>query len=500
MRNKFFAALAAVALLFAPSCDKGNNGGENTEPEVQITLVVRPQQVTIPADGGFEDILISVSTGAEWDFVNGSSWIEVELTEGGMTISAEANTSSELRKGEILIFATAGKSRVEKSLVVEQAASGGTTSDGELSFECPVFEQLMLDAFDTNADGALSVQEAAVVTELVLTLDEESTNEAITSLRGIKNFVNLTSLDCDGNLLTELDLSGMAKLEYVDCCYNKIKELNVSGCSSLKWLYCYMNDIESLYLEGCSQMMFLQAYKNKLTKLDVSNMAELVYFDVRLNSLREVKFDNCPKMQIAAIGNNNLISLSLTGLPNLETLGCYENSIASLDVSQLPKLNLLECYTNNLQSLNLSANTQLTALTCQNNLITELNIDACTALKKLDCSNNRLSGSMNFSKYPALYYLHCGGNNLQSIDVASCKQMTDLACENTSISTIDVTGLTLLESFVANNCLLKVVDCSNNIHLNKLYLQGNPLEQLILANGQTIADIKLDNHNVITYK
>ena len=499
--NTILAALTTVAVLLTAACTGGSDTTTEEPKPADISLLFSSPEVVMSAEGGVVDVKV-VTNAESWDFVAAISWAEVERTDNGLSIYATENKSNSSRNGDILVIATTGTTVKERTITVEQVASGGTTADGSLTFECPVFEELVLSSFDTDGDGAISATEAARVTDLDLTLDENSDTEqeAITSLKGIKNFVNLVNLDCPGNLITSLDLSGMEKLEYVDCCYNKIKSLNVTGCKSLKWLYCYVNDIESVLHEGCDNLMFFQAYKNKLTSIDMSGKPELIYFDVMLNSLHEAKFDNCPKLKVVALGNNNLISISLEGLPELYTLGCYQNNIASLDLSKLPNLEMLECYTNNLASLDLSANTLLSALTCQNNLITELKIDNCTALRKLECNNNRLTGTLDLNKHKSLTILSCGGNNLTAINVNECTALTNIDCANTMITALDTTSLSLLESLIANNCLIATMDCSNNRKLKTLYLQGNPLTSLVLATGQTIEDMKIDNYDVISYK
>ena len=500
--KNILAALATVAVLLTTSCQGGEpvNTPEDEKP-ANISLLFNTPEVVMPAEGGVVNVMV-VTNAESWDFVNALSWAEVERTRAGISISATETTRDSNRKGDILIIATTGKTVKERTISVEQVAAGGTTAGGNLTFECPVFEELVLTSFDTNGDGVLSAEEAAVVTNLVLTLDEtsEEEQEPITSLKGIKNFVNLKNLDCDGNLLTSLDLSGMEKLEYVDCSYNKITKIDVTGCKNLMWLYFNMNNVTTVLLEGCNNLMFFQGWKNNLTSVDLSNKPELVYLDLMMNSLRDIKFENCPKLKVAALGSNNLISLNLKGLPSLYTLGCYDNNIASLDLSELPNLDMLECYTNTIASLDLSANSKLATLTCQNNLISELNLGDNNSLTKIECNNNRLSGAADFSKYTALKTLSCGGNDFTSINVNACTALTTLSCENTKITALEVSALTALESLVANDCLITVMDCSNNLKLTKLHLQGNPLTSLVLANGQSIYDLKIDNHDVLSYK
>ena len=70
-------------------------------------------------------------------------------------------------------------------------------------FVAGAFKQTILDYFDQNGDGVLSAEEAARVTDLSLTYEENGEYDRITSLKGIKNFVNLKNLDCDFNAITE---------------------------------------------------------------------------------------------------------------------------------------------------------------------------------------------------------------------------------------------------------------------------------------------------------
>ena len=492
--------LAAFALV---GCENGmdDNGNGNEGDGITIRLSVLPESITV--DYEIQKTFVTVTTNApEWDFVSTVSWVDATRNGEDINLIIAQNNSANTREGEIIIFTTSGSQRIEKRVSIVQYSKDESEVGNEDDFECPVFESLMLSNCDFNGDGRISESEAARVTELdvAYTESDAENREHITSLKGIKQFKNLKYLYCENNLIKTLDLSGMEKLELVDCYYNEMVSLNVSNCPSLKWVYCYSNNISELNISGSNNLIILQAYKNNLKSIDVSGLKELVYFDVLMNELREVNFSNCPKLTVAAVGGNKLISLNLEGLPSLYTLGCYENNIASLDVSKLAKLEMLECYTNNIATLDLSANTELTTLTCQQNMLTSLNIDNCKKLTKIDCHNNFLEGEADFSSFTALKKLYCGGNRYTSIGVNGCLLLEELSCENTQITALEVSSLSLLTSLIANDCLISKMDCSNNLNLQTLYLQGNPLTELVLADGQRIADLKLDNHDVISYK
>ena len=495
---KYLSAVILAAFTFV-GCESGSDDEGLT---TDVTLNVSPSRLSLTADA--QSKIIAVTTDAEeWGCMSTISWVDAECVGQEINLSIAKNHSTETRVGQVVVYATSGTTRVEKKVIIEQYAAGSGDNGGSNGdFECAVFEELMLSSYDSNGDGKISEAEAARVTEIDVAYTESDAEERqiVTSLKGIKMFKNLQYLYCDNNLISTLDLSGMEKLEYVDCYYNEMTSLDVSNCPSLKWVYCYSNSLTKLNISGSENIMFLQAYKNKLTSIDVSGMKELVYFDVLMNELRDVDFSNCPKLMVAAVGSNNLISLKLEGLPSLYSLGCYENNIASLDLSKISSLEMLECYSNNIASLDLSTNPNLTALTCQRNMLTSLNIENCKSLAKLDCSNNFLSGDADFSGFTALKKLNCGANRYTSINVNACLQMEDLSCENTQITELEVSALSSLTSLIANDCLISKMDCSNNLKLKTLYLQGNPLTELVLAQGQSVADLKVDNFDVISYK
>jgi len=502
MKNIFRNAVCLLALfsVFAViSCEKQN---EVKTEAADITLTVDPLEISFPAEGGFENIV--VTTDAEsWDFMVAASWITAERSDDGIALLVQSYAGQSALRGELVVYASnKDGGRKEVSVKVSQMPGGGVVPpEGAIAFECEEFKSLMVSACDVNRDGEVSPEEAAFVTDLALTYDEENIEiNRITSLKGIEYCVNLKNLECDLNAITSLDLSGLKKLEYVDCAYNLITDLNVSGCESLKWLYFYSNEVSELNIDGCNALQFLQGYKNKVRRIDVSGLQELVYFDMRMNHITDAIVKDCPKLVVIALGDNKIASLELTGLPELYTLGCYGNMLTSLDLSHLPKLDMLECYNNNLTSLDLSANPALVMLTCQNNMISDMDIADCGLLNVLDCSGNRLSGRFDSAVYTGMERLNCGGNDFTEVNVSGCAKMTELYCDNTDIVSLDVSSCTMLETLVCNDCLLNTLDVSANGKLLKLHAQGNPLTSLLMAQGQRISDLKIDDYDVISYK
>jgi len=100
------------------------------------------------------------------------------------------------------------------------------------------FEQALinLDLDDVLDD---SVYTSAVDT--VLTLD--LSNNGITDLTGIKDFIQLTDLFCNGNQIIDLDLSSNSNLVELNCNNNLLASLDVrNGNNSGLWYFTAVNN------------------------------------------------------------------------------------------------------------------------------------------------------------------------------------------------------------------------------------------------------------------
>lgn len=160
------------------------------------------------------------------------------------------------------------------------------------------FKVYCVENFDTNGDGEISYTEAEVVKEI------SCDGRSISSMDEVKYFTSLTSLFCNSNRLTNLDVSNNLSLTGLSC------------------------------------------FSNLLTSLIISNNVALTYI-------------NC--------GNNQLTGLDVSQNIGLTELTCDQNKITALDLSNNLVLRKLICYTNQLAGLDVSNNTELQELYCQNN-------------------------------------------------------------------------------------------------------------------------------------
>ena len=174
----------------------------------------------------------------------------------------------------------------------------------------------------------------------------------IEDLTGILFFPNITHLDCSNNLISgTLVLSDIPHLQSVNCGGNELTTLVVTGLTDLKTLICADND-------------------DGLSAPDLSTNVALEYLDC----------SGCDGME----------DLDLSANTALTDLNCRYNQLESLDLSANTALQQLNCSSNNLSSIDLSANTDLYQVTCSNNGLTALNLGQQPRLITLVCYGNSL--------------------------------------------------------------------------------------------------------------
>jgi hypothetical protein len=113
-------------------------------------------------------------------------------------------------------------------------------------------------SIDKGADGYLSDEEIAAVTELFVI------EKNIASLKGIEFFTALTELYCYNNQLTSLDVSKNTALTVLSCFNNQLTALDVSKNTALEELYCYENQLTSLDVSKNTALTELACFGNQI--------------------------------------------------------------------------------------------------------------------------------------------------------------------------------------------------------------------------------------------
>jgi len=149
---------------------------------------------------------------------------------------------------------------------------------------------------------------------LVFDLDVSDNN--ITSIDGIENFINLFSFKCNTNFLTSLngiqfltslstlechtnqlnninETQNLVNLDAIDCSYNYvITSVDLSQLTQLTIFNCSFNDISSIDVSTNTLLWDLNCQENSLTTIDVSSNYQLSKLNVQSNQLESMFIKN----------------------------------------------------------------------------------------------------------------------------------------------------------------------------------------------------------------
>ena len=96
---------------------------------------------------------------------------------------------------------------------------------------------------------------------------------------------NVTHIRCDGNHLTNLDVSKNTALTHMECRFNRLASLDVSKNTNLLRLICQGNELKSLDVSNNILLTGLDCSFNQLKNLDVSNNTSLTRLSCACNPL-----------------------------------------------------------------------------------------------------------------------------------------------------------------------------------------------------------------------
>lgn len=404
-------------------------------------------------------------------------------------------------------FSIASVKAAETDVAIDQTTFPDTT-----------FQTYISDKFDKNGDGSLSQAERTAVT--AIKVNEGINGVKITSVKGIEYFPELTSLECNKNSLTNLDVSNNTKLTVLDCRNNQLENLDVTQNTQLQKLWFYGNPISSIDLNKNTELLNLACGKNPLTSLDLSQNKKLTELECSDTQVTSLDVSNMKALTKLDCGFNLLTSLNASGDTALEQLSCYQNSLTSLDLSGCLALTYLACNQNQLTELNLSQNTNLEKLYCANNQLTSLDVSNNTKIESLDCGSNRLT-SLNLENNTNIDYLNCiynrltnldvsantalrdlyaSNNPLTSLDVSKNPNLATLLCANNQLTSLDVSANTKLVILQCPNNQLTSLDISKNLNLSSLSCNDNQINSLDISNNPNLTTIEFYNNPIMILK
>ena len=205
---------------------------------------------------------------------------------------------------------------------------------------------------DTNGDGKIQVSEAEAFDPHGETL--KAYGEGVHDLTGIKAFINADWVITGGELITEIDVTGMENWLFLEIYYSNITELDLEGCTSLSTLQCNNNsNLTSIEISDCVDLRILDIDGNDLKEANVFGISGLTTFSMRNNQIENINIKHLKQIYYLYCGKNELHTLVFPENSDLYFYEGSENKYTDLDFSTSPNLISLNVHNNQLNKLNL---------------------------------------------------------------------------------------------------------------------------------------------------
>lgn len=222
--NIKMTSIIAVACAFSLLCacqEKDASAGGQTG-----TVTAVPESISNGSEAAA--LTVTVTSDCSWNVhAEDKTWISVSPSGGvrgetPLTVKLAENTTGDVRESAIVIrYGTSGK----LSIPVRQNYDVVPVRVAD-----PALMSCLLKAYDTDKDGILSTKEAAVIDRI------EAKGLGVKDLGTLsESFPALEYLDCSGNSLAAIDLSGLKSLTHLDCSDNALKSLDISSLINLEY-------------------------------------------------------------------------------------------------------------------------------------------------------------------------------------------------------------------------------------------------------------------------
>ena len=187
-------------------------------------------------------------------------------------------------------------SKVKKTVVFQKKISKEMFPDENFR------EYILSDDVDKNKNGYLSKKEIKGLENINVS------DKNIENLSGVEYFKNVTTIYCDYNKLSSIDISKNTALEKFVCRDNHLSSLSLGNNSQLKVLDVCNNNISSLNVGSNGGLIELWADGNSLSSLNVSSNHNLQVLTIQDNNITSIN-----------IGYNPVLSLFLPD-PEVEVI------------------------------------------------------------------------------------------------------------------------------------------------------------------------------------
>ncbi|MCR4032590.1 MULTISPECIES: T9SS type A sorting domain-containing protein [Flavobacterium] len=360
----------------------------------------------------------------------------------------------------------------------------------------------------------------------------------ISDLTGIEDFTALTSLSCNSNKLSSLDISKNIALTELRCSDNpQLSSLNVSNNVNLNYLYCDNLNLKTLNLKNNLKLIELKCSNNYLTSLEIPHNPDFTYLDCSFNRLSNLDVSKNFKLNYLDCSYNKIIALDLSENYLLTTLRCSKNNLFNLNLrsgnnvimkihnlGSNPNLKCIsvdkETVNNSLWETSKDPKASYYNGVCSENIpytlipdpsfeekLIALGIDTdgkngkvltsnIVYVETLDVASSNISNLKGIEDFTSLTYLDCGSNKINSPDFSENILLTTLYYSKNSAKTLNLSKNEFLTFLDCNTNELTRLDLSTNRALTYLNLSKNSFTTFDVTKNTALQTFNCTNNKL----
>lgn len=233
--------------------------GVITAPQASYSLIGKAENLMVPVQTNV-DYSVEIPQEATWLTYTGSVPGTKAMRSDSLSFLFDKNIGPDVRTAVVTVKDGSGNNEV-KITFTQNVWDYIDITDSNL-------KAALVAGFDKNGDGEISISEAAAATSVSVA------GKGIKDLTGLEYFSNITSLDCSGNSITSVSLSGHPNLKVLNVSGNSLTDIDLSGVS-LTALNCSGNSLTSLDLSSQTSLSTLDCGSvTGLTTLDLTSCAQ----------------------------------------------------------------------------------------------------------------------------------------------------------------------------------------------------------------------------------
>jgi len=153
----------------------------------------------------------------------------------------------------------------------------------------------------------------------------------IQTLEGINYFRNIKSLNCSGNKFTYVDISRLSQLESFECTHSSLTALDLRANSKLTYVYVdYSHSLATLQVSNLHELKNLRFGECNVSNVDLTGLDKLDKLYCVLNPIHNLNLTTTPLLNDLFCPNTQISNLDISSLHNLGLLTISDCPIAQI--------------------------------------------------------------------------------------------------------------------------------------------------------------------------